>query len=163
LLASACIDETLIFSDTATGKTIQRMELGSPASSLSFHGDGLTCAVGTESGQVLVYDLRQPNDPIASYQAKDRVSSLRFAPDSTAITTLTMSRSRRATLSPENVTTNSTEQKDEIGCVVESVLNRSRDSMVASTSGKSVNEPHNVPPSTSLNKVCNRNEHKRCV
>lgn len=163
LLASACIDETLIFSDTATGKTIQRMELGSPASSLSFHGDGLTCAVGTESGLVLVYDLRQPNDPIASYQAKDRVSSLRFAPDSTAITTLTMSRSRRATLSPENVTTNSTEQKDEIGCVVESVLNRSRDSMVASTSGKSVNEPHNVPLSTSLNKVCNRNEHKRCV
>ena len=156
LLASACIDETLIFSDTATGKTVQRMELESPASSLSFHGDGITCAVGTESGLALVYDLRQPNDPIASYQAKGRVSSLRFASDATAITARTMSRSRRATLSPDNVTTDSAEQKDELGREVQSVLNRSRDSTVASTLGRSVNEPHNVPLSASLDKVCSK-------
>jgi WD40 repeat protein len=150
------MDETLIFSDTATGKTVQRMELKSPASSLSFHGDGITCAVGTESGLALVYDLRQPNDPIASYQAKGRVSSLRFASDATAITARTMSRSRRATLSPDNVTTNSAEQKDELGREVQSVLNRTRDSTVASTLGRSVNEPHNVPLSASLDKVCSK-------
>lgn len=156
LLASACIDETLIFSDTATGKTVQRMELKSPASSLSFHGDGITCAVGTESGLALVYDLRQPNVPIASYQAKGRVSSLRFASDATTITARTMSRSRRATLSPDDVTTDSAEQKDELGREVQSVLNRSRDSTVASTLGRSVNEPHNVPLSASLDKVCSK-------
>ena len=156
LLASACIDETLIFSDTTTGKTVQRMELGSPASSLSFHGDGITCAVGTESGLALVYDLRQPNDPIARYQANDRVLSLRFAaPNGAAIATRTMSRSRRTTLSPENVMTNSTEQTNELGHALESVLNRSRDSMAASTLGRSANELHNVPLSESLDKVCN--------
>jgi WD40 repeat protein len=160
LLASASVDQTLVFSDTASGKTIQRMELGSPAFSLTFHDDGLTCAVGTESKCVLVYDLRQPNDAMARYQANDVITCVSFAPGgSTANIGRTKSKRRQATLLPEKPTMNYAEQKDELGHVVEpSVPNRSLDSIVTTTT---TSERHNVPISASLDKVRNRNECKR--
>lgn len=162
LLASASVDQALVFSDAAAGTVIQRMELGSPASCLTFHDDGLTCAVGTESKCVLVYDLRQPNDAMATYQANDVVTCLSFAPGGTASNGRTKSKSRQATLSPEKPTSNCPEQKAEFGRVVASVLDGSRDSMVTtSMPERAANEPHNVSISAWLDKVRNGNECKR--
>lgn len=86
LLASASVDQSLVFSDAASSRVLQRMDLGSCASCLSFHDDGVTCAVGTDSGRVLTYDLRQPKDSFTTYQANNRVSALGFASDASVVT-----------------------------------------------------------------------------
>jgi len=124
LVASASIDETLAFSDTATGKIVQQMTLKSPATSMSFHNDGSTCAVGTESGHVFVYDLRQPSQVIASQQMDSSVSAVSFAPGDAASTS---SKPRRSTLSSTDSAEHSASSVDQVGRVVDSVLNRSRE------------------------------------
>jgi len=55
--------------------------------SLSLHADGVTCAIGCESGDVYVYDLRYiidggqiPATLLASYRASEPINSLCFAP-----------------------------------------------------------------------------------
>lgn len=123
LVASASSDETLCFSDTQNGKVVQQMALESPATSLTFHDDGCTCAVGTESGRVLVYDLRNPSDVVASYQESDSVTCVKFAPAASGEASTAVSKPRRSTLSSTKSTPD-----DDIGRVVDSALNRSRDS-----------------------------------
>lgn len=158
LVASASMDETLAFSDTASGNTVQQMKLGSPATSMSFHDNGRTCAVGTESGRVLVYDLRKTSDVIATCEVVGRVSCVQFAPgNGTAAANTT--KPRRSTLS----LTDSTEQDhtsssvDELGRVVDSVLNRSRDSSSNAAVASKENKRPTVPLATSqsLDKVRN--------
>ena len=43
------------------------------------HSDGVSCAVGTESGEVFMYDLRQ-NLPLATLHVDGPVKALQFAP-----------------------------------------------------------------------------------
>lgn len=80
LLASSSADGTLQFFDIRSGETIQQLAaLSAPISSLSMHEGGINCAVGTDTGEVLIYDLRQ-NEPLASMHANGPVTSLQFAP-----------------------------------------------------------------------------------
>ena len=117
LLASASTDATLCFSDVATGNIVQRMSLESPATSMAFHKNGCTCAVGTDSGRVLVYDLRNPRDMIASHQVDGgRVTAVQFAPNGGGSTA---SKPRQSSMSTS--TNDGTEESQ----VVDSVLNRS--------------------------------------
>jgi WD40 repeat protein len=80
LLASSSADGTLQFFDIRSGETIQELaSLSAPITSLSIHAGGINCAVGTDTGEVLVYDLRQ-SSPLASMHAKGAVTGLQFAP-----------------------------------------------------------------------------------
>ena len=117
-------------------------KLGSPLSCMSFHDDGLTCAVGTESGRVLVYDLRQPEQPIATHEGKGRVNALQFAP---SITTSSVARTkepaRRTTLSPETPSEQKDSSVEELGQFVDSVLHGdNRDSASAFATRRSTND-----------------------
>ena len=68
LVASCSIDGSVGFQDINSQKTIQNIRpqdhgvddgSGIGLTSLAFHHDGLTWAVGTESGKIFSYDLRQ--------------------------------------------------------------------------------------------------------
>lgn len=141
LLASASVDETLCFSDTATGKSVQHMTLGSPATSMSFHDDGCTCAVGTESGRVLVYDLRNPTEIVASHKADGQVSAVEFAPSNSNTSSSAASKPKRSAMSDS--IEHSASSADELGRVIDSVLNRSQENK----------PPSRVATSPPLNKV----------
>lgn len=155
LLASTSVDETLAFSDTSTSKIVQRMTLGSPATCMSFHDDGCTCAVGTDSGSVLVYDLRNPSKVIASHHMQERVSAIQFAlGDGNAVAA---SKPRRSTLSSTESAERSTSSPvDELGRVVDSVLTRSRDA-----SSHAVAAKENKRQTASLDKVRRMNDCKK--
>lgn len=80
LLSATSADGSLQFFDVRTSETIQELaKLSSPITSLSMHAGGVNCAVGTASGEVIVYDLRQV-EPLAKMQMHDSVTSLQFAP-----------------------------------------------------------------------------------
>jgi len=55
------------------------ISLSSPVTSFSMHAGGVNCAIGSESGEVLVYDLRQ-SAPLASTYTSGAVTCLQFAP-----------------------------------------------------------------------------------
>jgi hypothetical protein len=80
LLAATSDDGTLMFFDTQSGETIHQLAaLASPITCLSLHDDGMSCAVGTESGEVFMYDLKE-NTPLSSLRVNRAVSSIQFAP-----------------------------------------------------------------------------------
>jgi hypothetical protein len=80
LLAATSDDGTLMFFDTQSGETIHQLAaLTSPITCMSLHYDGMSCAVGTESGEVFLYDLKE-NTPLSSLRVKYAVSSIQFAP-----------------------------------------------------------------------------------
>jgi WD40 repeat protein len=80
LLASSSADGTLQFFDIRSGETIQELaSLSTPITSLSMHAGGVHCAIGSEAGEVFVYDLRQ-NSPVASMYAHNLIKCLQFAP-----------------------------------------------------------------------------------
>jgi WD40 repeat protein len=80
LLAATSDDGTLMFFDRQSGETIHQLAaLASPITCMSLHYDGMSCAVGTESGEVFMYDLRE-NTPLSSLRVKYAVSSIQFAP-----------------------------------------------------------------------------------
>lgn len=137
LLASASTDASLCFSDTSSGNVVQRMSLTSPATCMAFHTNGSTCAVGTDSGQVFVYDLRNPSDIVASHQVdgKHVVSAVQFAPTGSSSTTA--SRPRQSAMPT------STKDATELEQVVDSVLNRSTKE----------NKPFSSKTTLSLNEV----------
>jgi hypothetical protein len=72
--------------------------LPSGISSLTLNVDGVSCAVGTMAGQVVVYDLRQTGTSLASMYVQGDVKSLRFSPppkhrdNSTATTPATLNK-----------------------------------------------------------------------
>jgi hypothetical protein len=47
---------------------------------LTMHSDGISFAVGTETGHVLMYDLRQTEAPLTSMYVQGPVTSLQFSP-----------------------------------------------------------------------------------
>ena len=58
LFASAAMDGKIVFYDVAQRKIVKVMPTESPITTMSFHDDGVTVAVGRASGAVAVYDLR---------------------------------------------------------------------------------------------------------
>lgn len=80
LVASTSTDGTLLFYDRHTRESVQQLaSVNSSITSLSLHSNGISCAIGTETGQVHVYDLRQTK-PVASMLAQGAVTCLQFAP-----------------------------------------------------------------------------------
>jgi WD40 repeat protein len=80
LLAASRQDGQLAFLDIRTGETIQTIQVEDSISSLSFHVDGILCAVGTETGRVLLYDLRAPDRIVAGKDFDEPIVALEFAP-----------------------------------------------------------------------------------
>jgi WD40 repeat protein len=80
LLAASSQDGQLVFLDIRTGGTIQTIQVENAISSISFHVDGILCAVGTETGRVLLYDLRAPEQIVACKDFEEPIVALEFAP-----------------------------------------------------------------------------------
>jgi WD40 repeat protein len=83
VLVTSGEDGTVMALDAKTGETLHQVcALSSPITSLSLHSDGTTCAVGCESGEVLLYDLRKHHrgPPLASLQVGGPVKQIQFAP-----------------------------------------------------------------------------------
>lgn len=103
LLGASSADGTLKFFDIRSGETIQELaSLSSPVTSFSMHAGGVNCAIGSESGEVLVYDLRQ-SAPLASTYTSGAVTCLQFAP--LPKTKKSTEPSRRTNLAPPKQTT----------------------------------------------------------
>lgn len=99
LLANVRGNGILEFVDTSTGEVIHHQQTGGgSATALAFQG--VSCVVGTETGEVQVYDLRkmmqQFGKAVTTYQMPNRqaISSLEFAPIPKASAATTGIRSR---------------------------------------------------------------------
>lgn len=92
LLASIS-HESLLFHDANSAKSISTMSIGARCNSLSLSNDGVSCAVGTSIGTVLLYDLRKSGSPITQWDGNDKylepVNSVRFRPQTSSLTTST--------------------------------------------------------------------------
>ena len=74
LFASASMDGDIVFYDVAQHKIVKVMPTAAPITSMCFHDDGVTVAVGKANGDVAVYDLRSAkgNKPLVTLpQAHD--------------------------------------------------------------------------------------------
>jgi protein NEDD1 len=79
LLCSAGLDKRILFHDVDDCKTVKEIVATEPISALSFMDDGVTVAVGTLKGTILIYDLRGGSAPkYTSAAHKGPVSSLAF-------------------------------------------------------------------------------------
>jgi protein NEDD1 len=58
LLCTSGLNNRIHFFDIQEGREVKKIDTGTPLSSLAFCGDGHTVAVGTISGRVLLYDLK---------------------------------------------------------------------------------------------------------
>ena len=81
LLASTSQGGTLLFFDKGSGALIEELaRLPTHISSLTLNSDGYSCAIGTEAGEVLIYDLRGTGSALASILVQGAVRSLHFSP-----------------------------------------------------------------------------------
>jgi len=69
LALSVGLDKRLVCCDTKTKKVIMSIQCENPLTAADFDLDGVSMAVGTSRGKVLVYDLRSPKTPIKSLTA----------------------------------------------------------------------------------------------
>lgn len=60
LLASCCTGD-IFFHDAVSAKSVATIDINDICTSLSLSTDGVSCAVGTSAGAVLLYDLRKPS------------------------------------------------------------------------------------------------------
>ena len=92
LLASIS-HESLLFHDANSAKSISTMSIGARCNSLSLSNDGVSCAVGTSIGTVLLYDLRKSGSPMTQWDGNDKylepVNSVRFRPETSSLMTST--------------------------------------------------------------------------
>eukprot|EP01017_Pseudomicrothorax_dubius_P024493 TRINITY_DN2602_c0_g1_i2.p1 TRINITY_DN2602_c0_g1~~TRINITY_DN2602_c0_g1_i2.p1 ORF type:complete len:371 (+),score=30.17 TRINITY_DN2602_c0_g1_i2:159-1271(+) len=81
LLSSASLDQKVHFFDISERKVVKTLSTESPLTSLAFHADGHTIAVGTLYGQILVYDLRASHNVKNTLKGHDNnaVNFLDFA------------------------------------------------------------------------------------
>ena len=93
LLASSSLDGTLNFIDIKSnelihGEIVSNNNINSSnqgsgyscsITCLSLHSDGISCAVGTNTGNILVYDIRKVNGVVASLSVQDSVTSIQYA------------------------------------------------------------------------------------
>lgn len=49
-----------------------------PLTAISFKDDGVTLAVGSVGGRVLIYDLRKGSEPVLDYQASTSIEPIDF-------------------------------------------------------------------------------------
>eukprot|EP00727_Mastigamoeba_balamuthi_P011641 m51a1_g71 putative protein nedd1 isoform x1 (506) ;mRNA; f:231504-233826 len=63
LVATVGADRRLHLFDTVGHKSVKTLVIDTPLTSLDCHSDGHTIAVGTQSGSVIVYDLRSSTSP----------------------------------------------------------------------------------------------------
>lgn len=82
LLAASSHDGQLVFMDVRTGQTIQVIHADEAISSLSFHFDGILCAIGSTTGHVFIYDLRKPDQVVATQEFDGPIVAVEFAPRS---------------------------------------------------------------------------------
>ncbi|KAE8887071.1 hypothetical protein PF005_g19948 [Phytophthora fragariae] len=82
LLATGGLDGRVIFYDTLQRKELRSLDLEQPVSSLALCADGKTLAMGTTTGEILVYDLRGAITPLFSTLVHETsaVQSLHFSP-----------------------------------------------------------------------------------
>ncbi|CAB9508461.1 neural precursor cell expressed, developmentally down-regulated 1 [Seminavis robusta] len=84
LLANVRANGILEFVDTSTGEVIHHQQTGGNASALAFQG--VSCVVGTETGEVQVYDLRKMMQQFGKavtthkMQGGQPIKTLEFAP-----------------------------------------------------------------------------------
>ena len=77
LALSVGLDKKLVGCDTKTKKVIMTIHCDNPLTAVDFDMDGVSMAVGTSRGKILVYDLRKPKSPMKTFQAHNTsVSSL---------------------------------------------------------------------------------------
>merc|ERR1719427_1360379 len=69
LALSVGLDKRLVCCDTKTKKVILSIHCENPLTAADFDLDGVSMAVGTSRGKVLVYDLRSPKTPMQSLTA----------------------------------------------------------------------------------------------
>jgi len=79
LALSVGLDKKLVCCDTKTKKIIMSIQCENPLTAADFDIDGVSMAVGTSRGKVLVYDLRSPKTPTKTFTAHNTsVSSMVF-------------------------------------------------------------------------------------
>jgi len=86
LMISTSLDTTYACYDTDSKKFIKSTCVSVGITSMDFHKNGFTLALGASNGHVFIYDLRSKNDePIYSFKAHDTpVYSLKFIDKSSA-------------------------------------------------------------------------------
>lgn len=151
LLANVRRNGILEFVDTSTGEVIHHQQTGGNASALAFQG--VSCVVGTETGEVQVYDLRkmmqQFGKAVTTYRMPkgDAVTTLEFAPIPKASGSSAHARSRTRSRSPPSRRTSGTGNASMgLGNAVSFDL-ESRASMTSYT------EPPLLPQSSSITTV----------
>eukprot|EP00126_Sphaerothecum_destruens_P000173 Sdes_comp10210_c0_seq1m1830 len=80
LLCTIGLDKRILFIDISEKKVVKCLPVVSAPSCVSFKDDGVTVAIGTVRGAILVYDLRQQQKPIAEFNAHEphAVTSVAF-------------------------------------------------------------------------------------
>jgi len=79
LALSVGLDKKLVCCDTKTKKMIMSIQCENPLTAADFDIDGVSMAVGTSRGKVLVYDLRSPKTPTKTFIAHNTsVTSMVF-------------------------------------------------------------------------------------
>ena len=92
LIASSSLDGTLNFIDIKSNELIHEEIVTTTAATgggghnkrcsitcLSLHSDGISCAVGTNTGNVVVYDIRKVNCIVAQLQVQNAVTNIQYA------------------------------------------------------------------------------------
>eukprot|EP00934_Nitzschia_sp_Nitz4_P007960 Nitzschia sp. Nitz4//scaffold3_size479765//65443//67234//NITZ4_000024-RA/size479765-augustus-gene-0.22-mRNA-1//-1//CDS//3329550530//7950//frame0 len=81
LLATSSEDGLVQFFDTKSGSVIEQMEkVQNGITDLALYADGISCAVGNSQGEVILYDLRQAHQPLASMYVQGSVTAMQFSP-----------------------------------------------------------------------------------
>ncbi|OWZ07049.1 Glucose repression regulatory protein TUP1 [Phytophthora megakarya] len=116
LLATGGLDGRVIFYDTLQSKELRSLDLEQPVSSLALCADGKTLAVGTTSGEILVYDLRGAITPLFSTLVHETsaVQSLQFSPPVPDVATTGMISEGIPVVSAEHVSPCKSETLQEI-------------------------------------------------
>ena len=76
LSCSCGMDQKIILYDVEKKKLVKVIQTAYPLCSISFKDDGVTLAVGTVGGRVLIYDLRKGSEPIFNFQASSSIEPI---------------------------------------------------------------------------------------
>ena len=78
-MLSAGLDNNIVCYDVRERKTLKTISTEHCLSALDLMPDGVTLAVGSTRGKILIFDLRKGNTPIKAFNAhKDKVHKLAF-------------------------------------------------------------------------------------
>jgi len=81
LVLSVGLDKKMVCSDLKTKKIVMTMQCEHPLTCADFDQDGVSLAVGTSRGKMLIYDLRSPKSPIHNiFCHNTSVSSVLYRP-----------------------------------------------------------------------------------